>query len=726
MTPSKTYLSDHPISGRSEDRFNRGPFAERVAETIGARADPTSLVIGIYGPWGDGKTSVLRMMAEALRSSDRSVVISFNPWLYESQAELIKGFFSTLADGVGQKLSTKLEEIGRFLRDYGSLLSAASLGGLKDVGSALSAPSLDELRSRIEKVLCDSEHRVVVLIDDIDRLDRREIQAIFKLVKLTGGFENVCYVLAFDDQVVAEALGEQYGSGGAQAGRSFLEKIVQVPLHLPPVDEISLRELVFEVVNASIALSEVDFAQEDADSFVRHFVDGLEIRIKTPRQAKRYGNALAFALPILKGEVNVHDQMLLEGIRLLFSRLYDAIRANPDIFLGKDVSGPDEWSKRWKERSREVVESALSDNTPDEQEAARALLRVLFPRLHAVSGNTGYGSDSEANWAKNQRLCSSSYFYRYFSYAIPSGDISDQAITALIREAEEGVPSSLDEKVHLLFEKSGTARVAIKKLRAREKLITAPGAKVLALAIARSGRLLPNEKGIFSSVLSTASQAGILLCNLIKRVPSIEARDKFAAELLDVAEPIPFAIACFWWVRSDKEQSETSTVTAAAELAIGRALAVRITETAKETPPYSKWPDYASSVMWVWKTYGEDGEVKQYVDSRIASDPHEAVRYLLAFLPTAFSLETGLPHKGGLRSEGYNTVTEFASPDSILQALKSLYGDSLDSAEYYQSEDVSIEQRVARQFAFLYKKDSQDAARPAVELAATGETPALD
>ena len=67
------------------------------------------------------------------------------------------------------------------------------------------------------------------MIDDIDRLDRTETQAIFKLVKLSASFNHTSYVLAFDDEIVAAAIGEKYGQGGLEAGRAFLEKISGPP-----------------------------------------------------------------------------------------------------------------------------------------------------------------------------------------------------------------------------------------------------------------------------------------------------------------------------------------------------------------------------------------------------------------------------------------------------------------------------------------------------------------
>ncbi len=83
-------------------------------------------MIGIYGPWGDGKTSVLNMMSQALASEEDVICIPFNPWHFESEDQLIRGFFNSLAAAIGKKLTTAKEDIGKFLHQYRWL----SIGGV--------------------------------------------------------------------------------------------------------------------------------------------------------------------------------------------------------------------------------------------------------------------------------------------------------------------------------------------------------------------------------------------------------------------------------------------------------------------------------------------------------------------------------------------------------------------------------------------------------------------
>lgn len=325
------YATDRPILTEEEDRFGRVPFARRIAETISNLEDPSSIVVGIYGAWGEGKTSVLNLMAGLLKVNPGVVLFRFNPWLFESSDALLTSFFNGLADTLGRSLPTFKEKVGGILRKYGGLFSGVSLPipdgsgtavdpgvSVKALGDAIASAEPEEMRQRIEDFLRANQKRIVIMIDDIDRMDRTEIQTLFKLIKLSADFPYTAYVLAFDDRMVAEALGDRYAAGNVEAGRSFLEKIVQVPLHLPPADQLSLRKLTLEGVDAAVRSSGVELTEEHAQAFVRHFVDGLEVRLNTPRQARRYGNALTFALPILKDDVHPVDQMLIEGIRVFY------------------------------------------------------------------------------------------------------------------------------------------------------------------------------------------------------------------------------------------------------------------------------------------------------------------------------------------------------------------------------------------------------------------------
>src|SRR5207249_3514440 len=141
--------------------------------------------------------------------------------------------------------------------------------------------------------------------------------------------------------------------------------------------------LVFDCAEAALKLSGIELTSSQGEAFVRHYVDGLEPRVTTPRQARLYGNVLTFALPILKGEVNPVDQMLIEGIRVLYPKLYVLIRDNRELFMTRrQERGPNDTRKQ---QALELITAALAGTGVSTDILVARLLKVLFPRIDRKS-----------------------------------------------------------------------------------------------------------------------------------------------------------------------------------------------------------------------------------------------------------------------------------------------------------------------------------------------------
>ena len=699
------YFSDEPIASKIHDRFGRAPFAARIAETIAKRRDPSSIVIGLFGPWGDGKTSVLKMMEESLAQYETLVTIRFNPWHFPSEDALLRGFFATLAEALGREPAFK-EKAAKLLESYGGILSVVSVAlpgveinpgaAAKNIGESLSKVSLDQLKDQIDALLGQSGKRLVILIDDIDRLDKDETNAIFKLVKLSASFKYTSYVLAFDDDVVAAALGERYGAGGHEAGRAFLEKIIQVPLHLPPADRMSLRQITFEGVEHALNQSEITLEQRQIDVFTRYFVDGLEPKLETPRIAKLYTNALMFSLPLVKGEVNIAEFMLIEGIRVLYPKLYAAIRDNPDLFLKGEpraaLRGPEQPSSPLSR----LIESAMPASVSEEREQVRErLLKPLFPRI----GNSMYGGEWEATWTEGQRICSARYFKRYFVYGVPEGEISDSHLTVL---AEALVVADPDGQRSLL---------SMYPIRAMPQLIQALRDRVdsldqhfvlpIAIAVARNGDLLPRERGPY--VLGgTMMQAGILISQLMRRVPLPE-RQAAVETVIQAATPLAMGSECVRWLThaSDRDEQYRVLPNEANDI-IYRLFAERIREANTVKPVYEQAGGDAPLLYWYWKKGRGQEEIEASLRALFDAEPARADDFLETYIGEGWELDSGLPVRLDLRRETYDDIASLISPNYIVTNLRARYGVELDDPQYHQ--EGTPARITAHQFAFIHKR----------------------
>lgn len=233
---------DRPITNMDEDKYGRKAIASSILDVVNNITCDESFVIGISGGWGSGKTSVLNLVIEELGADDCAdavEVIRFNPWMASSQEQIIRLFFEELVqciEGGKGRLKDVASKITALISKYYqrieplfvSATTAAASPLLTPLGAAaavnassgaiqqaidgvqakcdMSKHSLSQLKDEIGKLLTSYANRIVIVIDDIDRLDTAEIKQIFKLVNLTASFPRIIYMLAYDPIVVETAL----------------------------------------------------------------------------------------------------------------------------------------------------------------------------------------------------------------------------------------------------------------------------------------------------------------------------------------------------------------------------------------------------------------------------------------------------------------------------------------------------------------------------------------
>lgn len=632
------YVTDAPITQPPEDKFSRAAFAQRIAHTIRAQRDPASIVVGVYGPWGDGKTSVLNLIEHTLAEDGRTVPIRFNPWRLGGETEMFVGFFETLADAIDTKLTTGRERVGKLVKDYGALLKPipfagdAAAGAAAAVGGALSETNLSKARARIEQLLAESGQRVVILMDDIDRLDKAEIQAIFRLVKVAADFEHTAYVLAFDASVVVAALAERYASGTSH-GDSFMEKIIQLPLHLPPVAPEALLQTTLETVVVGLEQAGIMLSEAEAAEFRSAFDRAVLPRIRTPRMGKRYGNAVLFALPMIGDEVRPIDLLLIEAMRVFYPPLYEWVRTHEDAVIGRHHGQSQ--AEAVHAGLREAVAAATEGMTRAESQGAQLLLTTLFPRTESAWQNKSWPSEWDATWAKARRITSAKYFRRYFTYAIPAGDIRDSDIDALLSvlEAPEHDGGEAAELVTRILE-TGDPDTFLQKVGFHEDTLSSPASARLILQLAAFSDHFPDRSGFLT--LSTMERAALLVSRLLMRVAP-EDRLDVTSTVMTSARHIPLAVEVLRWVRPQDDQATTLTLEQTAE--VGNTLVARVVPVWEGEDPFTTFGRAAGRTLRVWAVYGDPDQLRSCLSRRIAADLTDAFRLMEVFLGQSWSMK---------------------------------------------------------------------------------------
>lgn len=714
---NEEFSNDLPLRQKADDKLNRAPFAERIAGVLRDIRPGGNMVIGIHGPWGDGKTTVLNLIRAELEATEAAIVLEFNPWRFTDEPAMLRGFFGALAETIRAKITTKAEDIAGWIEEVGQYAAWADgrLEKIVDVAGKKASAGLETLRLRLSDALSKSGKRIVVLVDDIDRLDKHETYTLFRLIKACADFPNVCYVLAFDDVAVARSLGERYGNGDEASGRAFLEKIIQVPLKLPVAAKEDLRALCFAQVESALNAAGIELSREEVSAFISGFDHGVSAELDTPRAAKRYGNGLMFSLPMLKGEVNTVDLLLLEALRAFYPSAYECVRSNQEDFCGVE-GGRAALKKDERPRAETLLKPILESMDSESQGALKSLIMNLFPRAQASYRNMSFGSEWVANWTKGRRVSSPDYCPRYFSYAIPRNDIRDSEIESLVESAAKG---KTDDVQHL-FERhlaDGRAARLIEKLRAGEDNVATEAARSLSVALARAAKLLPNHPAWFSPG-QPPSQAGILISHLICRLPPGDARVALAKDIVESADPLWFGAESMRWmnVTHDADKAEANALTDGELNAVRETLVTRVKQRAKDGHAlFDSDVPQEQLLLFEWRRREGRDPVQAHLRSVFQNDSKKITAFLATMAPRAWGMGDALPRIGDLDSSVLKNIEFIYDLDELLALIREHCPGDFEDPQRFHDHDTPVEKRLAEQFVLSYKAIREKEASPATE-----------
>ena len=148
--------SDKPISSKEEDLLNRSGFAQNVADVIKEWKQQRSLVIGLYGQWGSGKTSLKNLIVEFLKVDNKKApyIVEFNPWQYSNNEALASIFFHEIGVALDRNIADSFESemnknISARWKKVSSIASIASTGA-KVIGAV--TPGVSLVGDALEKI----------------------------------------------------------------------------------------------------------------------------------------------------------------------------------------------------------------------------------------------------------------------------------------------------------------------------------------------------------------------------------------------------------------------------------------------------------------------------------------------------------------------------------------------------------------------------------------------
>lgn len=433
-----TYLTDRPINKAENDLLGRANFSKQLGKSICEYTGEDSLVIGLFGKWGTGKTSIINMAIDEIKyltkdANNKPFILKFSPWNYSDKDNLIRLFFQSLINNLALSKNDKLKkQIGNALNDYSWALDGLALipiygTGLviilkaivQGVSTALRKKlSLDETKEKLEDALRKADNKIIVVIDDIDRLSNSQIRDVFQLVKQVGDFPNIIYVLMMDREVVCRALNDVHDIDGQE----YLEKIIQVPFEIPEINKLNLQKIFLTNIEQVF----IEFSKDtiDQDYWSEVYRNCIEPYIKTLRDVNRVVNAFRFRYGILYEETSFEDMVAITVIEVLEPVLYNWISNNKDRVCRTTLHSLLAINNNQDSHDLYYEEFINLNLNPD---TTIKFLTTIFPAFASDINRQGYYRE-EQSIRRNKRVADANKFELYFMYNLDDIKISRSTI----------------------------------------------------------------------------------------------------------------------------------------------------------------------------------------------------------------------------------------------------------------------------------------------------------
>lgn len=336
-------LSDKAIENISDDKLGRSSFSKRISEFINDYKEVGSFSLGLTGNWGTGKTSIINMIKETNRNNKSSniLIYEFNPWDISTRKQLFSDFFSGMSSVLESEEGIKIEkakEISQKLKLYANIFKPlkyipALSPVLEAVSDILNITSdnlkvyseskendLFGLKNELNALLKEQNKKVLIIIDDIDRLSDGEIKEVFHLIKSVGNLSNTFYLLSYDKNLVTSVMNKvQEGRG-----QEYTEKLINLEINVPQIKKEAINEIFKE--DLLLIFPELcDKRKYNPNIVISLFECILDENFFNLREVKRFLNIMSLLSSFAK-RLNIIDFIIVQFLKEYKIDVYERIK----------------------------------------------------------------------------------------------------------------------------------------------------------------------------------------------------------------------------------------------------------------------------------------------------------------------------------------------------------------------------------------------------------------
>ena len=529
MGNSLPIVVDRPTD---DPRLGYEKYVEAIVEAIrGGSRNASRFTIGLFGPWGSGKSSILQAIKRELESEASSGndadlgVVYFDAWRYEKTNGVSLALLTEMWRTVAQLRSNASaagyqawSEIGAAVKGLiagTSIEMGNPIGKITWSGKEYQRPdevvprsglsrnpeelSLFNSYDMLQEELSKHNKRLVVLVDDLDRCLPENVMNVLESVNTFMDVEGIVFVMALDRDYLIQAIEHYYSSDGNSRvnAAKFLEKIIQIPFSIPTADfgtEAELEDLLPEQWKN---IKEVEHLEGDSIKVITDIIKGA-LR-SNPRQAKRFINSFMLISHMNQQYLNkqgnkaqtISSLLYLLGLQLAWPTVYErlvrelnelpeASRTSKEMIISLDIfntfvlSGEDDDRTIEDEDSESLAKQFMIST--NEIEGLRKYVRKLanIP-VDAARNLVRFSQDVTVGASSSNNNGDSGSGYCQLQYDNAPNDLRDlyDTVRRRIDDMVEGWKSDVErvqrDRYYGYFIKGGRSFCSIEALRIRVK-----------------------------------------------------------------------------------------------------------------------------------------------------------------------------------------------------------------------------------------------------------------
>ena len=635
--------TDIPIEAWHQDILYRRNVVDSLTQRI---TEDRASVVALVGPFGDGKTSVLNLLEETLRSHSHVLVVRFSSWLPGNEQVLVATLFNSIVQALERRFI--FPEIRTSFMRYARVLTSLMprVGGT--VKEFFEEPSPSDQMRRLRQMIERLPVRVVLLVDDVDRMHRAELDVLLKLIRGASEFSNLTYVCAFHKPSL---LNEYSKSTDENFAREYLERFFPVEIPLPKIDASILSEEFdkrFEKLCAKHGLlTTAEERKQFDDEFRPLWQVHVQKNIANLRRLKLLFNRIEACIGPIAKEVNLLDFLLLELVRENAPEIYEQIYKNGRYFYyprwefetwGEMVVD----DQRERDERKKFFDSLFKGLEDDRKNLVLAFLERPFPVIKEwrEGGGLPIGKPSESRSQRERRLHHPGFFIRYFALRVPSTQFGEAEFSQFVSKISQ---EKAVEDCVASFKDTFTAmgKTPLKRWHFFDRLAGSiddfgeAQAEGLAIGVAEVSAEL--ERPMLG--ITEGSKAAAIIFSVAKRFAESQKVQRFFEKVVSCASSDAFAAEILWYCVNREKQQILVHWENVDPNKLRSCFHKRMKQKYHPGGPVSAFDSDKQEVLpafFEWVRCGEEGktEVREYLSDEFARKPKTLGRFIHWMLPS--------------------------------------------------------------------------------------------